>query len=296
MRCSSRMIRPDVEVPAQRVGQRLRLLLDLLEHEVLVAALFGGGQVPVDGERLGLGGVAVEVGDLVALAGDDDELVLAQLDGLAGVLDERGDVGGDEVLALPDPDDQRRRPARGDDGVRLVGVRHDQRERAFEPPADGGDAGGEVPLGVALGVGAGDEVRGGLAVGVAGHLDAVGLQLGAQGGEVLDDAVVHDGDALRGVPVRVRVAVDRRAVGRPAGVAHAGGAGEAVPADLVELGFQVGQAPRLALDGQRRRRRRGRRHRPSRTRGTPSAGARRGRRPEPGGARHIPRFHTRAPA
>ena len=36
------------EVPEQGVGHRGGLLGDLLEHEVLVAALFGGGQVPVD--------------------------------------------------------------------------------------------------------------------------------------------------------------------------------------------------------------------------------------------------------
>src|ERR1044072_2790333 len=117
--------------------------------------------------------------------------------------------------------DDRRGGARG--GAGGVRVGKDEGESAFEAAADGGDAGREVTLGVAFGVGAGDEVRGGLTVGVTGHLDAVGLQLGAQGGEVLDDAVVHDGDALRGVAVRVRVAVDRRAVGRPAGVAHAGG-------------------------------------------------------------------------
>ena len=38
------------EMAEQRVGHRGGLLGDLLEHEVLVAALFGGGQVPVDVE------------------------------------------------------------------------------------------------------------------------------------------------------------------------------------------------------------------------------------------------------
>ena len=48
----------------QRVGDRLRLLGDLLEHEVVVAALLGGGRVPVDvvvGRTSA--GAAVEVGD-----------------------------------------------------------------------------------------------------------------------------------------------------------------------------------------------------------------------------------------
>ncbi len=38
------------EVAEQRVGHRGGLLGDLLEHEVLVAALFGGRHVPVDVE------------------------------------------------------------------------------------------------------------------------------------------------------------------------------------------------------------------------------------------------------
>ena len=36
------------EMPEQGVGHRGGLLGDLLEHEVLVAALLGGAQVPVD--------------------------------------------------------------------------------------------------------------------------------------------------------------------------------------------------------------------------------------------------------
>ena len=125
------------EVPAQRVGQRRRLLLDLLQHEEVVAALLGGGDVPVDVERAGLGGVAVEVGDDRAVAGQRDDLVLAELDRLAGVVDERGDVGGDEHLALADADHQRRGAPGGDDLVGPVGVGEHQRERALEPRHDG---------------------------------------------------------------------------------------------------------------------------------------------------------------
>ena len=240
-----------LEVAPQRVGQRLGLLLDLLEHEVLVAALLGGGEIPVDRERLRLGGIAVEIGDLVAVAGDHDELVLAEFDGLAGVLDERRHIRRDERLAFADADDQRRGASGGDDGVRVVGVGHDQGERTFETTADGSHAGREVARGVAVHIGAGDEVSGGLGVGVAGHLDAFGLELVPQGGEVLDDPVVHDRDALRGVAVRVRVAVDRSAMGGPAGVPHARGAAEVLAPDLVELGLEVGEAACFALDVQR---------------------------------------------
>jgi hypothetical protein len=49
----------------------------------------------------------VEVGDLVAVAGDRHHLILAELDGVAGVFDERRDVGGDEVFSAAHPDHQR---------------------------------------------------------------------------------------------------------------------------------------------------------------------------------------------
>ena len=45
---SSVSLPSSVEPAEQRVGDRLRLLGDLLEHEVVVAALLGGGEVPVD--------------------------------------------------------------------------------------------------------------------------------------------------------------------------------------------------------------------------------------------------------
>ena len=170
--------------------------------------------------------VAVEVGDPVAVGGDHDGLVLAEFDGVARVLDERRDVGADEHLAVPDPDHQRRRPAGGHDGAGLVGVSEHQGEVALEPAQHRQHGRDEVAGGLAVAICLGDQVHGDLGVGVAGELDAGGLQLVAQGGEVLDDAVVDDGDLAGGVAVRVRVAVGGTAVGRPAGVPQAGGAGQ----------------------------------------------------------------------
>ena len=121
-RCSSSTICAVDQVTAQRVGDRVGLLLDLLEHEVVVAALLGGGEIPVDVEVLAVDRDAVEVGDRVAVAADLDDLVLAELDGLAGELDERGDVAAEEHLAVADADDERRVAPRRDDDVGLLAV------------------------------------------------------------------------------------------------------------------------------------------------------------------------------
>jgi len=141
------------------------------------------------------------------------------------VVDERGDVGGHERLALADPHHQRRRATRGHDLVGTLRMGEHQRERALEPGEHRADGDGETARAATLppGVveGPGDEVGADLGVGVARELHPVGLELGAQRSEVLDDPVVHHGHPAGGVAVRMRVAVGGRAVRRPAGVAHA---------------------------------------------------------------------------
>ena len=89
----------------------------------------------------------------------------------------------------------------------------------------------------------GDQMHGDLGVGVAGELHARGFQFGAQRGEVLDDAVVDDGDLPGGVAVRVGVAVGRPAVGGPAGVPEAGAAREGGGVGLGQRGLEIGEPP-----------------------------------------------------
>ncbi len=237
----------------QGVGDRLRLLGDLLEHEPVVAALLGGSGVPVDPVGLRLGRRAVEAGHgHAAFAVDLDDLVLTELAGLAGVRDEGGDVRAEEVLTVADADHQRAVAPRGDEGVRLVGVRRDQGERAVQPSADDAHRLGEParPRRERV-VRGGEEVRGHLGVGLGGELDAGVLELRAQGGEVLDDPVVDHGDAAVAGHVRVGVAVGRSAVRRPAGVPDAERALRKRPVGQHLL--QVGQLAGLLGGAQRRR-------------------------------------------
>ena len=237
------------EMAQQRVGHRGGLLGDLLEHEVLVAALLGGRQIPVDVKLAVVGDVlAAKVADPITVGGDHHRLVLAQLDGVAGVFDERRHIRADEHLTLADAEHQRRGPAGGDDRARLVGVGEHQREVALQPGQHGEHGGREIARGVAVLVLPGDQVHGDLGVGVAGELHTVGLQLTAQPGEVLDDPVVHDRDLARGVAVRVRVAVGRPAVGGPTGMAQPGAARSALAGSVASSA-----ASRLASRPARRR-------------------------------------------
>lgn len=212
-----------VDAAQQGVGDRLRLLGDLLEHEVVVAALLGGGGVPVDVVLPDVGGRPVEVRHRHRVPAQLDHLVLAQLDRLTGVGDERGDIRGEERLPRPDPHHQGVAP-RTHHHIRLIGVHGHQREGALQPPRHQPHRLGEVGAG---GVLLGEEVGDDLGVGLGGQFVPAFGQLLAQGGEVLDDAVVDDGDPARVVHVRVGVGVGGPAVGGPPGVPDRGRPGRA---------------------------------------------------------------------
>ena len=212
---------PLAHATAQGVRDRLGLLGHLLAHERRPAALLGGGRVPRDVERLDLDGVAGEVGDGDAVGGDRDDLVLADRHGALRVLDERGDIRAQEVLALAEADDQRRVAAGADHDAGLVAVHGEQGEGAVEARHGGAECLGELADAAVL---AAEQHGGDLGVGLALEGVALGEELVLQLGEVLDDAVVDEGESSVVAEVRVRVAVGRAAVRRPARVADAGAA------------------------------------------------------------------------
>lgn len=207
-----------VQAPAQRPGHGVGLLGDLLEQIVLVPAGVVVPGLPVNGQRL-LGRLPRVAGEGVEPVGlEHGDLAVLQVDHLAGVADQRGDVGRGEHLLLTDAQH---------DGAAVAGHHHlagalgvDHRDAVC---AD--DTLERGPDGILQGVGildrTGDQVREHLGVGLRQEDRAVGLQLGAQLVGVLDDAVVHDGDALVAGQMRVGVDVTGHAVGGPAGVADA---------------------------------------------------------------------------
>ena len=96
----------------------------------------------------------------------------------------------------------------------------------------------------------GDEMRDDLAVGLGRKLGALPFQLPAQLAEVLDDAVVHDGEPVG--RVRMGVVLGRTPVCRPAGVADADRAGERFARELcfevLELAFGAPPRQRAVLE------------------------------------------------
>jgi hypothetical protein len=90
-------------------------------------------------------------------------------------------------------------------------------------------------------------MRDDLGIGLRAELGALPLQLGAQLAEILDDAVVHDGQPIGGVGMGVTFG--RLAVRRPAGVADADGAVERLAREprfesaQLALGAPTGELP-----------------------------------------------------
>ena len=87
-----------------------------------------------------LDGVAVEVGERDAGGGEDGHVAVGEEVDVAGVVEDAGDVGGDEVLAVADADDDGRAEAGGDDLVGLGGGEDAEGEgsgEALDGAADG---------------------------------------------------------------------------------------------------------------------------------------------------------------
>ena len=89
----------------------------------------------------------------------------------------------------------------------------------------------------------------GLGIGLRFELVAVRLKAGAQLLVVFDDAVVHNCDLALAAEMRMRVAVGRLAVSRPAGVADAAGAVERCLV-LADFCFEVCNAAARLYDTQ----------------------------------------------
>ena len=118
----------------QGVGHRFGLLVHLLAHEVVVAVLAGGVEVPVDGQLVrgstSLPSRAVtrtEPGRSSATWSSSSTKKSRVRPRMAGMSEAR------KAASVADPHQQGRDPAGGHDQVGLVGVDHGQRERPPDP-------------------------------------------------------------------------------------------------------------------------------------------------------------------
>ena len=205
------------DAPAQSVGDGLGLLVDLLQHEVAVAALLRGHRVPGDppdgaGDRAPL-----RVQDAEPVGPDLGDLAVFHKGHVTRVLQQRRDVRGDEGLPVARAHDDGRGVLGDDEPLRVAPAEEHQGVGAVDLPDGLAHRVEQIhpPRGLLLGQ-VGDE----LGVGIRGQRRATPEQGLLEFQVVLDDAVVHH-NRVAG-PVRVGVGLGRASVGGPAGVADAG--------------------------------------------------------------------------
>ena len=190
-RISSSCSSPSARTPAeQRVGDRARLLEDLLAHEPVVAVLLGGREVPVD-VVAACPPTGVPSKPVTATPSRVIVTTWSWPSSSASRVCSMNAATSEPRKFSPSPSPttsgELRRAATTRDGS--CGVDGDQRERALEPRQTAlhrRRSGRRRRSSSQL-----EQVRGDLGVGLGEQLVPGGLELGAQLGEVLDDAVVH---------------------------------------------------------------------------------------------------------
>ena len=226
---------PSTRAVSDRLADRFRLLVDLLQHEGLIAALFRAFVVPFDRLDLLVLDLAVGVEETSILRCDRDDLAVVDQLHPPGLAQERGDRRREEHLAVADADDQRTLAPRADEQIGMVVVDRDEGEMPFEIGVSSADRFDQITGVVAL-----DQMSDHLRVGLGGEHVTVGEQGALQLAVVLDDAVEHDRElSVLAARKRVRVLLVNRAVRRPARVTEPMSGGRSVRPGRVLQDVQV---------------------------------------------------------
>ncbi len=193
-----------------------RLLVDLLRHEVAVIALLDEEGPRRDALGAALHGLVRLVVEGRAFAVEHDPVALFQIGDEIGEGGERQRIRAEIHLTVADADRERRALAGADQQIVLPLEQEGQREGAVQAREAGGDGIDRCLAAVEL---TGNEMGDDLGVGLRFEHIAIGLELCPQLAEILDNAVMNDGELGRGV--RMRICLVGLAMRRPARVADA---------------------------------------------------------------------------
>ena len=213
---------PVLDAGGDGVPHRLGLLQNLLEHKVLISALFSGGDLPVHLMALLFHRAEIGVVHPAVVGGELGDLPVVQVADLPGVADDRRHVGGHEVEPLPKAQDERAVLPGGDQPVGAVGAQNPQGIGPLDAVEHLGDRVQDIAVIVVL-----QQMGHHFRVGLGDKMHAVGLEKFLDLGVVFDDAVMYHRDAAVLAHVGVGVDVGGFPVGGPAGVAQADAPGHA---------------------------------------------------------------------
>ena len=102
------------------MAQRVGLLVNFLEHEVLVAVLLGLLDVPGDRLHRFFAGLSVHAEDADPLRSDDGDFALIENKIAVGIADDGGDIRRHKIFIVSERGQQRAVLADGIDGVGVV--------------------------------------------------------------------------------------------------------------------------------------------------------------------------------
>ena len=194
------------------------LLVDLLEHERLVALLLGGGLIPVDLDDLVFERLAVGCQEFGAFRRHDDQLVVADVLDQTRLPQKPRDRRSDELFALATPDNQRALAARPDQDPWLVSAHRHECVVAAQFRERGPYRLDQAPASAVVRNQMGNDLGVGLRGEDGPHVFEPLLELQV----ILDDAVDHDVNPVRRVEMGVRVGLVHPSVRGPTGVTDAG--------------------------------------------------------------------------
>ena len=200
------------------LADRLRLLHDLLGHEVGVAALLRRGHVPVHQTVGLLHRQQLVVKHVHAVGGEDGDLSVVHVHHIPGVLDDGRHVGGDEVAVLAVADDEGAVLPGGDESVGIVRADDAEGVGPLDPPQAAAHGLQHVVAFVVVEL---QQLGHHLRVRVGGEVDALAHEVLLDFQIVFDDAVVDEGDPPVLADVGVGVDVIGLPVGGPAGMPDA---------------------------------------------------------------------------
>ena len=135
---------------ADRLADRFGLIVDLLQHERLVAALLGPFVVPVDRLDLLVLDFAAGVEESRSRRCDRDHFTFVDQLDATRLPQECRDRRGEEHLAVADADDERALPARADQELVVIVVDDDECEVSFDVGVRGADGLDQIAVVVAL--------------------------------------------------------------------------------------------------------------------------------------------------
>ncbi len=210
----------DGEPSAHGVAHRVRLLEDLLEHEMRELALVHILRQELDLADLEARIGACERGNIKPIGSKGNDFVIVEIDRLARVRDDRGNIAGKEMLSLPHPEHERTPASRADQHAGNVGMNHGNAIGADDLPKrfpHGFDKRGLrfliAPLKIRT-----DEVSEHLRIGLGLKSVPFLFELCPKGEVVFDHAVVHEPQAPGLVKMGMSVFVRYCAMSGPARV------------------------------------------------------------------------------